>query len=87
MKVDVSLCGVLRHRESAGPAAEAEGVSANVPGELELAEGATIAQAAAQMGLADGLGWIACVNGRPAAKDAPLSEGDEVYLFLPVSGG
>lgn len=56
-------------------------------GDLEVAEDATPADVLAGLDLDSGLPWIVCVNGRPARGTAPLAEGDQLYVFLPVSGG
>ena len=56
--------------------------------ELELAEGARVAEVWAALGLGeepDGL--LYAVNKEYAPPDRPLAEGDEVALIPPVSGG
>lgn len=75
MRVNLSLCAVLRDR------------AGSREGDIEVAEGATLADAITGLDLPSGLGWIACVNGRPAPSGTPLVEGDRLYVFLPVSGG
>lgn len=75
MQVNVSLCAVLRDH---GGSRE---------GDIEVAEGTTLADAITGLDLPSGLPWIACVNGRPAPGATPLADGDRLYLFLPVSGG
>ncbi len=75
MRVSVSLCAVLRDKDGCHE------------GELEVAEGATLEDALGELRLPATREWIACVNGRPSADATPLSEGDSLYVFLPVSGG
>jgi molybdopterin converting factor small subunit len=75
MRVNVSFCAVLR--TCAGSAEH----------DLEIAEGASLADAIGRLDLPAGLEWIACVNGRPAPGETTLAEGDSLYVFLPVSGG
>lgn len=75
MRVNMSLCAVLRDR---GRCSE---------GDIEVAGGATLADAIKGLDLPGELGWIACVNGRPARSETPLADGDRLYFFLPVSGG
>jgi sulfur carrier protein ThiS len=75
VRVSISLCAVLR--DHAG----------SREGDFDVPEGATLADAIAELDLDGGPAWIACVNGRPAPSDTPLAEGDSLYVFLPVSGG
>jgi sulfur carrier protein ThiS len=75
VRVSVDLCAVLRER------------GRERPGVIELAEGATLAEAISDLGLSDAPSAIVCVNGKPVPEDAPLAEGDSLYVFLPVSGG
>lgn len=75
MRVSLSLCASLRGR------------GGSHEGDLEVAEAATLADALKGLDLPDELGWIACVNGRPATGTTPLADGDCLYVFLPVSGG
>ena len=62
--------------------------------ELELADGATVADALDAVRDRDGLGELlermpvmAAVNREYAASETPLSPGDELALVPPVSGG
>ncbi len=54
---------------------------------LELPDGATIADAAVQLQLPDGLVHAAAVNGESCELDHPLQDGDRVSLFPPAAGG
>jgi molybdopterin synthase catalytic subunit len=74
MQIRVRLFAALRER--AGTA------------ELELPEGATVAQALARLGhVLDGVGAVMAVNRRYVDAETALREGDEVALIPPVSGG
>ena len=75
MRVNLSLCAVLRAR------------SGSHEGDLEVADDTTLADALGGVDLPSELPWIACVNGRPAPGGTALAEGDQLYVFLPVSGG
>ena len=62
--------------------------------ELELADGATVADAVEALGNRDGLGDMlrqmpvrAAVNREYVSTDTPLAAGDELALIPPVSGG
>jgi molybdopterin converting factor subunit 1 len=56
--------------------------------ELELPDGATVADALAQLAhLADGAQVLLAVNREYAAPDVRLAPGDEVAMIPPVSGG
>jgi len=56
--------------------------------ELELPEGACVADALARLDhLAHGLPLVLAVNRSYAAEDQPLAAGDELALIPPVSGG
>lgn len=75
MRVRMSLCAVLRDQPG------------GCEGDLEVAEGATVVDVAREMGLSADLPLIAVVNGRHAPAATALTDGDRVYLFLPLSGG
>jgi molybdopterin synthase catalytic subunit len=82
MLVRVRLFATLRERAGSGSI------------EIELSEGATVADALAAVSGFDGLGdVIGCipvvmaVNREYADRDRALSEGDELALIPPVSGG
>jgi molybdopterin converting factor subunit 1 len=56
--------------------------------ELELPDGATVADALARLGaLVTDASAVMAVNREYAGPDSPLHEGDEVALIPPVSGG
>jgi molybdopterin synthase catalytic subunit len=76
MVVRVRLFAILRERAGTGEL------------ELELPEGARVADALASVGaLADGLPLVMAVNREYADADATLHAGDELALIPPVSGG
>jgi molybdopterin converting factor subunit 1 len=62
-------------------------------GALELASGATVADALQRLGrrhpglAAAGFRPLVAVNRRYAGDETPLEEGDELAVFPPVSGG
>jgi molybdopterin converting factor small subunit len=55
--------------------------------DLELAEGATVAEVLAAMRLPPAVQTVLLVNGRRAEAGTGLSDGDEVTLFPPMEGG
>jgi molybdopterin synthase catalytic subunit len=74
--VTVRLFAILRERAGAGSV------------DLELPEGARVADALAELGpLAEGLPLVMAVNREYAPEDHELSSGDELALIPPVSGG
>ena len=76
MQVRVRLFAGLREQAATGER------------ELELPEGARVADVWAPLGLGDEPeGLLYAVNKEYAAADRRLSEGDEVALVPPVSGG
>ena len=75
MKVTVRLFAVLRER------AGRESV------ELDLDDGATVRDAIAAVGAADGIPVVMAVNREVAGDDVVLRQGDELALIPPVSGG
>ena len=76
MKVRVRLFAALRERAGSDEV------------ELELPEGARVADALARLDdLAGGLSLVMAVNREYAAADDPLSPDDELALIPPVSGG
>jgi molybdopterin converting factor small subunit len=54
---------------------------------LELPEGATVAQVVQSLRIPSELERLTVVNGRDAALDHPLSEGDVLSLFPQLAGG
>ena len=75
MKVRVVLFGALRKRAGV------------VESELELSDGARVADVLAALGLPDRVDTWALVDGRRAGRDRRLRDGAEVQLFQPVGGG
>jgi molybdopterin synthase catalytic subunit len=76
MRVTVRLFAILRERAGSDRL------------ELELPEGARVADALAQVDhLAGGLKLVMAVNREYARADDPLAPGDELALIPPVSGG
>ena len=82
MQVEVRLFAVFRERAGRDTLS------------LELADGATVADALAAAGREPGLGEVlkrmpvrAALNREYVDSDAPVSEGDELALIPPVSGG
>ncbi len=53
---------------------------------LEVAEGSTVGDVIALLGLPDGPRAV-FLNGRHAADDRPLSDGDRLAIFPPIAGG
>jgi molybdopterin synthase catalytic subunit len=77
MQVRVRVFAVLRERA---------GGSDEIP--LELPDGARVQDALDQLAeLSDGVPVVMAVNREYVDADAPLSEGDELALIPPVSGG
>lgn len=76
MKVAVKLFAGLRERAGSGSR------------EVELADGARVADVWAALGLGDEpAGLLYAVNKEYAGQDVALGDGDEVALIPPVSGG
>jgi MoaE-MoaD fusion protein len=76
VRVTVRLFAALRERAGTGKR------------ELELAEGATVGDVFAALGIGtEPAGLSYALNQEYAERGAPLSEGDEVALITPVSGG
>ena len=76
MKVEVRLFAVLRERAGADSV------------ELELSDGATVADAiAALSGVAGGMPFRLAVNREYADAEAAIAPGDELAAIPPVSGG
>ena len=53
---------------------------------IDVADGATVGALIARLGLPEGP-RVVFVNGRHAADDQPLSDGDRLAIFPPVAGG
>ncbi|RME24146.1 MAG: MoaD/ThiS family protein [Deltaproteobacteria bacterium] len=75
MNVRVVLFGLLRQK------------AGFERGDVELEQGATVADLLARLGLPDRVDVWALVNGRRASRDTALSDGAEVQFFQPVGGG
>ena len=76
MRVTVRLFAALRERAGTGKC------------ELELAEGATVGDVFAALGIGtEPAGLSYALNQEYAERAVPLSDGDEVALITPVSGG
>ena len=79
MKVEVHLTATLRAYLPAGAAGDAV--------VLDLPEGATVDQVVHSLRIPSELERLTVVNGRDAAPDQPLREGDVLSLFPPLAGG
>jgi molybdopterin converting factor small subunit len=79
LKVYVKLYALLRQHHP--------GPNRSAPLEVELAEGATVADLGPALGLPDKLVKTAFVNNQAASLDRALQAGDQVGLFPPVVGG
>ncbi len=79
MKVEVALFATL----GAYLPAAAGGASVS----LELPDGTTVAQVLASLEIPADLDCLRVVNGRDAAPQQPLKEGDVLSIFPPLSGG
>jgi sulfur-carrier protein len=53
---------------------------------IDVAEGATVGEVIARLELPDGP-RVVLVNGRHAAADQALSDGDRLAIFPPIAGG
>ena len=53
---------------------------------VDVADGTTVGELIAGLGLPDGPRAM-FVNGRHAADDKPLSDGDRLAIFPPIAGG
>ena len=83
MVVTVKLyAGLARHVAQDGKTAVA-----GAPLEVELPEGATIANLITELELPEDEIKVTFVNGRACPRDRELEPGDEVGVFPPVGGG
>lgn len=93
MRVQLQLHGWLRAPADrrTDPLAPGSMTAAGGWVELELPEGSDVAQAIAALrevgALPERRGWVVTVDGRRAALDRRLSEGEKVHLFPLTSGG
>jgi molybdopterin converting factor small subunit len=79
MKVEVRLFAAL--------ASYLPGESDDSAVTVELPEGETVASAIRRLGIPDTMPLITLVNGRDAAPDQPLRDGDVLSVFPPLAGG
>jgi sulfur-carrier protein len=79
VKVEVHLTATLRTYLPVGTAGD------NIV--LDVPEGATVDQVVHSLRIPSELERLTVVNGRDAAPDQPLSEGDVLSLFPPLAGG
>jgi molybdopterin converting factor small subunit len=54
---------------------------------LELADGSTVQDVVRSLRIPDDMPFLAMLNGRDAALDQPLADGDVLSLFPPLAGG
>ena len=54
---------------------------------LEVADGSTVADVVRLLAIPDDMPFIVMVDGRDAALDRPLGDGDVLSLFPPLAGG
>lgn len=54
---------------------------------LEVADGSTVADVVRLLQIPDDMPFISMLNGRDAARDQPLADGDALSLFPPLAGG
>jgi molybdopterin synthase sulfur carrier subunit len=79
MDVQVRLLATLRrYRPELSPGAAVT---------LEVPEGTTVRQVAAEVGIPDSVPLVVMVNAGVCRLDYVLTEGDTVSLFQPVAGG
>jgi sulfur carrier protein ThiS len=81
MLIKLRLHDVLNDKVS-GCASNAKGVFAH-----QLPEGAAVSTLLKEVGLDSSSIGLVIINGRQAAKDYRLKDGDRVELFAPLSGG
>ncbi|MEK6664835.1 MAG: MoaD/ThiS family protein [candidate division NC10 bacterium] len=79
MKIEVRLFATL----AAYLPDESDGRSAA----LEVVNGSTVADAVRLLRIPDDMPFIAMIDGRDAALDRPLGDGDVLSLFPPLAGG
>ncbi len=79
MKVEARLFATL----AAYLPEEGDGRSAT----LELADGSTVQDVVRSLRIPDDMPFLVMLNGRDAALDQPLADGDVLSLFPPLAGG
>jgi len=62
---------------------ESDGRSAT----LGVADGTTVADVVRLLGIPDDMPFIAMIDGRDAALERPLGDGEALSLFPPLAGG
>jgi molybdopterin converting factor small subunit len=89
MKIVVRLYANLAKKEPPGALANLspEGFRAGAPIEVELQDGATVADLASRLGLAGRDVHAAFVNGKSRPLDHSLADADQVGIFPPIGGG
>lgn len=55
--------------------------------EMEVAEAATVAELLKELGIRQQEAAFVIINGRKAATDSLLSDGDSIDVFPPIDGG
>jgi molybdopterin converting factor small subunit len=78
MLVSVKLFGLRRYRPD---------LSRGGTLSLDLAADTTVGELLQQLGIPGGAPVVAMVNSMVRGLDHPLVDGDQLYLFPPVSGG
>ncbi len=79
MKVEVHLTATLRAYLPAGTAGDSV--------VLDVPDGTTVDQVVHSLRIPSELDRLTVVNGRDAAPDQPLAEGDVLSVFPPLAGG
>lgn len=79
MKIEVRLFATL----ATYLPEESDGRSAT----LEVPDGGTVADVVRSLGIPDDMSFVTMINGRDAALDQPLVDGDVLSLFPPLAGG
>ena len=79
MKVDIALFAYLSDYQP-------DGLGGRGPRSFELAEGTNIAEVIVRLGLPDEP-RVVFLNGKHAADETVLADGDRLAIFPPVAGG
>ena len=79
MKIEVRLFATL----ATYLPEESDGWSAT----LEVPDGGTVTDVVRSLGIPDEMPFVTMINGRDAALDQPLADGDVLSLFPPLAGG
>ena len=79
MRVHVALYAGLSRYLPAG--------AQNRKAAIDVPEGATVLEVKRRLGMPDDLPNISLVNGKQAAHDTVMREGETLSLFLPLAGG